>query len=486
MTQTQFLLMIIATIPFANCLLMKLCAESPSIINFINRLLPILFLTNAIGLYGNLKSDRSYLMISEAIRGISLGFAVDEIAVGFLFLLSFFWLIFVFYYHRFSQFSTAKNTNDFKFFFILTVAFLNLVFISKNLLTTLFFYNCLVLLCHFFAVKFLHKNDTKFSRFFTFLLYLESIFFFLAIVATYKFTAQIEFIDGGIIPQNFDQARYSLLLALYLGGLFLSVLLPCYLLYRNINLDPLVIYILFFLAYGFSGLYIFIKLLNFVFGFQGFSLIVFKIGFEFFEWIFLLNIGVASVLLVLNKGLKSSFFYLFFQQFLFALFSIILFATYSETKIYISLFSFLFSITLIFLCISNFILHLNKAKNKSLAGLFHNLPITSVLFIFGVFNLIGIIPAIGIVEKFFLIKIIFQKKLLLSGIILLVNLMSLGIFLWRIFYPFHQQESQLQKDDFAKEIDFDSGLILTALITAITMFLGLIFFPSIINFFNGL
>lgn len=486
MTQTQFLLMIIATIPFANCLLMKLCAESPSIISFINKFLPILFLTNAIGLYGNLKNDRSYLVISEAIRGISLGFAVDEIAVGFLFLLSFFWLIFIFYHHRFSQFSETKNSHDFEIFFILTVAFLNLVIISKNLLTTLFFYNCLVLLCHFFAVKFLHKNDTKFSRFFTFLLYLESIFFFLAIVATYKFTAQIEFVDGGIIPQNFDQTRYSLLLALYLSGLFLSVLLPCYLLYRNINLDPLVIYILFFLAYGFSGLYIFIKLLNFVFGLQGFSLIIFKIGFGFFEWIFLLNIGVASLLLALSKGLKSSFFYLFFQQFLFALFSIIFFATYSKAKIYIGLFSFLFSITLIFLCISNFILYLNKTENKILNGIFYSLPVTSVLFIFGIFNLIGIIPAIGVVEKFFLIKIIFQKKLLLSGIILLVNLMGLGIFLWKIFYPFHRQESQLQKNDFAKEIDFDSCLILTALITAIAMFLGLIFFPSIINFFNGL
>lgn len=481
MTQTQFLLLTIAMLPFVNCLFAKLWKDVPSLVNFINKLSPILFLINVIGLYGNIKNDNSYFVFAEAMRGISLGFAVDEIALIFLFLLSFFWLIFVFYSQSFLQISAAKNADHLKVFFVLIVAFVNLIIISKNLLTTLFFYNCLVLMCHFFAVKFLHKSDTKISRLFTFLLYLESIFFFLAIVATYKFTDQIEFANGGIISQNFDQTKHSLLLALYFSGLFLSVILPSYLLYRNITLDPLAIYILFFLAYGFSSLYIFIKLLNFVFGFKGFALILSKIGFEFFEWVFLINISLASVFLLLSKNFKSSFFYLFFQQFLFVLFSVIVFVIFGKEKIYLSLFSFFLALTLIFLCISNFVLYLGKLKSNGFEGNFYDLKITTTLFIFGIFNLIGIVPAIGAVEKFLLIKIILQKKLLLSALILFVNFLALSLFAWKILHPLLKREAGLEKNDLAREVDFDSNLILTALTVAIAMFLGLIFFPFVTN-----
>jgi len=489
MTQTQFLLLTIAAIPFANCLFARLWKDIPSLANFVNKLSPILFLINVVGLHGNIKHDNSYLVLAEAMRGISLGFAIDEIALIFLFLLSFFWLIFAFYSQSFLQIGEVKNADHLKVFFVLILAIVNLIIISKNLLTTLFFYNCLVLICHFFAVRFLHKSDTKISRLFTLLLYLESVFFFLAIVATYKFTAQIEFVNGGIIPQNFDQTKHSLLLALYFSGLFLSVLLPCYPLYRNITLNPLVIYILFFLAYGFSSLYIFVKLLNFVFGFKGFTLIISKIGLNFFEWIFLINIGVASLFLLLSKNLKSSFFYLFFQQFSFVLFSVIIFVIFGKVKIYFSLFSFFLSLTLIFLCIANFALYLGKLKSSKLEGHFYDLKITAILFAFGIFNLIGIAPAVGAVEKFFLIKIIIQKKLLLSALILVVNFLGLSLFAWKALFPLTRQKGQPENNDSAKEIarqiDFDSNLILTPLTVVIAMFLGLIFFPFLTNLASG-
>lgn len=487
MTQTQFLILLLSIIPFANCVAIKLWAHSPRLINIGNKLAPFLFLVNLIGLYGNFRHDNSYLALIEATRGISLGFVVDQLAMGFLFLLDFFWIIFAFYSQRFWQLSEVKDNNDFRFFFALIIAFVNLIIISKNLLTILFFYNCLVLLCHFFAVKFFHKKEGRFSQIFTFFLYLESIFLFLAIVATYKFTGQIEFNSGEMALEKLDQARYILLLVLYVSGLFLSVLLPSYLLYRNINLDLMIVYSLFFLGYALSSLYIFIKLFNFVFGFKGFALLISKIGFGYIEWIFLPNIIAASYFLIASKGLKSSFFYLLFQQFTFTLFTIFAFIAFDPSKVYLSLFSFLLSITLIFLCLSNFVLYLSKATDKRLEGLFYNLKVTTVFLIFGVLNLIGIAPGVGLMEKFFLIKILFKKKLLLSGLIFIVNFASLALFAWKIFFPlFVKNKEGLSKEDveITKNIDFDSNLILTALIVVVAIFLSLILFPFVINFFS--
>jgi formate hydrogenlyase subunit 3/multisubunit Na+/H+ antiporter MnhD subunit len=267
----------------------------------------------------------------------------------------------------------------------------------------------------------------------------------------------------------------------------MAIFIPSYLLYRNfINLDPIIIYILFFLAYGLSTLYIFIKILAFTFGFKSFALMS-ENFLQIIEWIFLVNILCTSIFLLFSKGLKSSFFYLFFQQFLFALFSIFIFTIYDKSSVCLALFSFLLSITLIFLTTSNFILYLSKLEHKWLGGLFYNLKITSVLFIFAIFNLIGLAPGIGAVEKFYLIKILFQKELIVPGIIFGINFTSLLLFAWKVIYPLFLHDTEISAEEIksageiAKAIDFDSSLILSALTVAVIIFLGLILFPILTN-----
>ncbi|OFW81353.1 MAG: hypothetical protein A2887_00965 [Alphaproteobacteria bacterium RIFCSPLOWO2_01_FULL_40_26] len=484
-TSTQLLLLVITAIPLLNCLMFRFCAEFPKLTNFVNKIMPVLFAANLFGLYGSLKSDNSYLTLIEAMRGISIGFFVDRIAFGFLVALNFFWLVFVFYSRRFLQISLAKNIDDLMFFFTLAIAFITLIILGKNLLSVLFFYNCLIFLSYFFAAKFLHRGETRFSRFFVFLLYLEAIFFFLAIVATYKFTAQIEFGNGGNFGTNFDRQKHALLLILYLIGLFFSVLFPAYLFYRNINLDTLVLYVFFFLSYAFVSLYIFIKIIAYIFGFHGFAILIKAIGFSVFEGLFLFNIIAASLFLLFSKGIKSSFFYLFFHQFVICLFLIFLVAVFDAGKVYIPIFSFLFSFTLIFLCLSNLVLYLTKAADKSMSGLFYSLTITSSLLIFAFANMLGIAPAFGAIEKFFVIKIIWQKKLLISAMILLVNFISIAILAWKMIMPlFLRVEKSIEDNDLAKNIDYDSSLILTGLTVAILIFLGLVLFSPIINFFE--
>jgi formate hydrogenlyase subunit 3/multisubunit Na+/H+ antiporter MnhD subunit len=298
---------------------------------------------------------------------------------------------------------------------------------------------------------------------------------------------RIDFVEGGIIPEKLSSDKYALLLILYCGGLFTSLLLPFYLFYRSINIEPIIVYVLFFLAYGLSSLYIFIKLLAFVFGFSGFATVILQLGYgDFFncvEWIFLVNITVASVFLVFSKSLKSSFFYLFFQQFLCTLFAIFIFAVFDESLILLTLLSFLLSFSLVFLSISNCILYLKKSQQKWLSGLFYNLKISVILFVFAIGNLMGIIPGIGAVEKFFLIKIIMQKELWLTAIVFGINFFSLIIFSWKIFYPiFFQLDESEVKSNLGDEIDYDSSLILTPLILVVAIVFGLIFFPILTKF----
>jgi len=247
MTQTQFLLFLIAIIPLLNCLVMRFAMVLDNLLNISGKIIPILYLLVLVILYKSIQSDDSYIKIAEAAKGISIGFSADKISLIFMSFLGFFWLIFAFYSQRFLQINPIKNIYDLKMFFLVMITLVNFVIISKGLLTILFFYSGLILFSYFFAAKFLHKSDNKFSKFFSLILYLQTIFLFLAIVGTYKVTGQIDFVNGGITNESFGYQSCGLLLFLYLVGLFLSILLPCYLLYHNINLNPLILYVFFFL-----------------------------------------------------------------------------------------------------------------------------------------------------------------------------------------------------------------------------------------------
>ena len=208
-------------------------------------------------------------------------------------------------------------------------------------------------------------------------------------------------------------------------------------------------------------------------------MIISDFGFGLIEIFFLINIIIVGVFLTISKDLKSSFFYLFFQQVLLVLFEIFLLGVFQKGRIYLPVISFSLSISLAFFCLSNFSIYLQKAENKSLDGLFTELKITSILFLLAISNMIGISPAIALVKNFFMMKAIFTKHLTASMVILGLNSLSLIIFALKILYPlvFGRVEKRSQADEaLAKDIDYDSSLMLIPLLFGIAMVMALIFF----------
>lgn len=254
------------------------------------------------------------------------------------------------------------------------------------------------------------------------------------------------------------------------------MLVPYFIFFRKPNIEPIITYVFFFLAYSFGSICIFVKLLILVFGLDFSAKILAGNGFTLLEIIFFFNILVASILTVFSRGIKLSFFYLFFQQLFFVIFSIIFFATFKARMVYLGLISFSLSLTLIFFCVSNITLYLSKSSTKSLIGLFYQLPINTTLLIFSIASMAGLIPTIGAIEKFQLIKIIWQKNLWISASIIAINSTALTIFAGKMFYHFISRlDEDLSEENLicARNIDFDSSLVLTSLLTAIIILSGL-------------
>lgn len=463
---TQIFLFNLIALPLLGCLIASLNKQN-FFFKFADGILPVLFFANLIGL------DNQFHDI--IVDDIFMGFYLNKTAFCFLLLLNFLWLVLAFYFQRFWEINSFQKTSQLRVFLNFVIAFLVIIFVSKSLMVTLFFYSCLIIASQLFVVRFLRANEINFLRLFNFLLYFESFFFFLAMVATYKLVGRIDFIKGGIVDQNLGRDEEAILLIFFAFGLFFSVILPYFLFFRKIDLEPIVTYSLLFFSYSFSSLCILVKLIHSTFGFESFANIFAEGGFGVIESIFLFNVTIASVFLLFSKGLKLSFFYLFFQQFFVAIFLSFLLGIFDSEKIYLSLISFSLAITLVFFSVSNIATYLAKSEEKTLLGLFYKLPISTSLLIFGIVSMAGLTPTICAVEKFFVLKAIWHNHLWISAAVIFVNSLSLLIVAGKLSYHFlSHKKSNSGEENFAlaRDIDFDSRLILTSLLTLILMLVG--------------
>jgi len=351
----------------------------------------------------------------------------------------------------------------------------------------LFFYVCIIVSSHFFGIKYFHKIETKFTKFFTFLLYFESFLIFLATVATFKMNGQIEFIDKIILPLNYDEFYHGIIFLLFFFGLFLAMVAPFYIFFKNIKFDGLSLFVIFLMAYAFSSGFVFLKIVSYIYGIKGFAVLAKVYGTKFFEYLFVINIGITSFFIFKERDLKASSFFLFVHQFNFLIFSILIHLAGKFNYAFISFLAFIINFILIFFCLANFEIYFKKSNEKNYKGLFYLMPITSCILFFSIFSLTGLSPSISTVDKFFIIFYIIKNKLYFSLIIYFLNFITLLAFSIKIIKIFLNKEvdnSNSKKLAIAKKIDFDSSLILSILSIAIVSFVGLIFFSYIIQFLS--
>lgn len=487
MSSGKLLLFIVAFLPILSWFTLRFFRYSQTFYNFCYRLFPILYLINLFQASNFFVKEFYFFTISESIRGISLSLYADKISILFLFLVGFIWLFFAFYSKRFFEINIDKNANYFKEFFVLIISFLSLLILSKNLFTILFFYVCIIVSSHFFGIKYFHKIETKFTKFFTFLLYFESFLIFLATVATFKINGQIEFIDKIILPLNYDEFYHGIIFLLFFFGLFLAMVVPFYIFFKNIKFDGLSLFVIFLMAYAFSSGFVFLKIINYIFGIKGFAVLAKVYGTKFFEYLFVINIAITSFFIFKERDLKASSFFLFVHQFNFLIFSILTHLSGKFNYAFISFFSFIINFILIFFCLASFEMYFKKSNEKSYAGLLNLMPVTSCILFFAILSLTGLAPSIAMIDKFFLITHIVKNKLYFSLFIYLLNFITLLVFAIKIIRIFLTKEVEgvnSKKIIIAKKIDLDSNLILSILSVAIVGLGGLIFFSYIIQFLS--
>jgi formate hydrogenlyase subunit 3/multisubunit Na+/H+ antiporter MnhD subunit len=462
MSKTQCLLFLVLLIPLINIVCAKLCAKSHYVINFINKAFPVIFFMN---LFGFLSVDNinASLLIFPSSTLFSFGFTIDKMSLLFLCLLNFIWLIFAFYASSFAKLCHEQHLDNISFVTAVIILFLVLIVVSHNILTMCLFYMLLLFSGYKFATTSLIEEGSTLHKIITYLLCFQAICLCLALLFTGIFAG-----DHLPILSSASHLAQTNIIFLYLGALFLMTLTPFYVVLRHFHFNLSKTYMLFFLALGFSSLYILMKILLSVFGFA-----LSESGVPLLESIFLINLCISSYQLLASKTLKSTFLHIFFNQLNFTVFTIFIFAASMQSKIELPLISFTLSITLLFMCFSNIVIYLQTDEKSDLGivskAIFGELRVTCMLLIFAILNLIGIVPGLGMFEKFFLIKAVSNEGSYISEMIFTLNFLTLLAFAGKIFYPLFDKATKpsIKESELSKTIDSDSGLMLTSLITAI-------------------
>ena len=169
----QIFTLLIAMIPFANILLVRAKSDNVKLCRTLNLVFPKIFCF-AIIILLLLKNDKNISIEFFSFFSLSFAFSITKLSLIFLAFLGFFWLVFAIYIQK--LLATSNIEKDFYEYFLLIIATLCLLFLSKNLVTLLVFYQTLVIIYHFFSSKFLYKKDGNNLISFTLLFLLQTIF----------------------------------------------------------------------------------------------------------------------------------------------------------------------------------------------------------------------------------------------------------------------------------------------------------------------
>jgi len=492
MNQGQFFLFIIALFPLFACISLRFFRNYPNFYNFVYYLLPVAFLVNLFKATHYFRRDIYELTLYEAMDKVSLAFYVDKISILFLFILAVLWLVFAFYSLRYFQISFEKNSTRIREYFVLIVSLVNFLILSKNLFTILFFYIYLIISSHFFTNKHFNLRESKFTKLFTWVLYCESFLIFVATILTFKMNHNIDFVNQVVLPNNYHEIYHLIVFALFFCGLFLMMIVPFYLLFKNIKFSSLTLMIVFLLSYALPSIFMFLKIINYIYGIKGLALFSKKYGLIVFELIILVNLLISSYKYLRERELKTALFYLFVSQFGVLILSILIHLTHRFNYSFIAFIAFIINFMLVFLMSANLELFLSKIHNKNLqknlTGIFYKMPISSMIFFYGLFSLIGLSPSLSALEKIAMMPHLLKNDYQLAFWVFLLNFILVMIFILKELYIFFDKKTPYDEDEdeniiarfneIAKTIDNDSNLILTGLLVAIA---GIVFL-----FFNNI
>lgn len=470
----SLLIVIGITLPGIGAAVLALLGRWPNLRDSVALIIAILTFATIYQLYIPVETGiRPALHILDLTSDLNLSFHLEPLGMLFALVASSLWILTLLYAIGYMRNHHEENQTRFFSFFSLAIAAALGAAFSGNMLTLFFFYELLTLSTYPLVTHHRTQAALKAGRIYMGILLTTSIgFLLLAIILTYLFSGNLNFVPGGILPNKTSDLMTIVLLMLYAYGTGKAALIPIHGWLPNAMVAPTpVSALLHAVAVVKTGVFTILKVVIYIFGIDNLrgidSHIVLTYSATF-------TIVIASLIALRQDNLKARLAYSTVGQLAY----IILGASLANTagiigaSLHIAIHAF-GKITLFF-CAGAIMVRLHKTEISDMQGIGRTMPITMTAFLIASLSIIGLPPLGGTWSKWYLLSGTLEAGFTFATIALLISSLLniaylLPIPIRAFFYSDKNQNTQISEAPLA--------CVLPLVITA-TISIGLFIYPD--------
>ena len=372
----------------------------------------------------------------EVFPNVGLSFHIEPIGLVFSSIASLLWFVNSIYSIGYLRGNSEQNQTRFYAYVSLSIFAVMGIAFASNLFTFFLFYELLTFLTYPLVTHNGSSNAKQGGKIYLGILLFTSIcFLLLAICITYSFAATLDFIKGGILPNDLSNAEITILLLIFCFGVGKAALFPFHSWLPAAMVAPTpVSALLHAVAVVKAGVFGIIKIIVYIFGIdylQGISAISILTVLAGFTIIF------ASYKAMKSTNLKQRLAFSTVSQLSYITMAASLATPLAVAAAIFHLLSHAFGKITLFFAAGSIYTSLHKSDIKEMRGIFYQMPITMICFSLGAFSMIGLPPTVGLLSKWFIITgAVGAQDFFVLSILILSTILNASYFLPIIYDAF--------------------------------------------------
>ncbi|MCL2567568.1 MAG: monovalent cation/H+ antiporter subunit D family protein [Alphaproteobacteria bacterium] len=467
----KYLILLIIFLPFLSFLNSLWLNKHPTIRERLNAAIAVINFILSIVAYNKFAAGEFVNFKFIAINSyLYLGFYTEKITMIFAIMVNFLWIISMIYSIGYMYSHKEKHLGRFFAFYCLSISFTLCIAFSSNLITTFLFYEALTLATFpLVAHKLTPETKINVKVYLSILIGTSLLFFLPAIITTLLYLGSINYTLGGLFirAENTNIYMVFLLLLLFIFGVAKTGIMPVHKWLPAAMVAPTpVSALLHAVAVVKSGVFVFIKIIIYIFGIDYLNVVISKMF--TINWLLVIpctTIILASIVALYQDNLKKMLAYSTISQLSYIVLGVLLLSNAGIISSVVNILAHAFAkITLFFAAGSIYVLA-HKDKISQLKGIGRKMPITMTAFSIAALSMIGFPLTGGFMGKWFLLKGIWESSqhwvifvIIASTVLNALYFLPVIINAFFYKYPENKDEAEVIK----KSPHMDAAMIITA------------------------
>ncbi len=374
------------------------------------------------------------LHLAEVVPGVFLELKVEPLGMIFALIASSLWILNSIYSIGYMRANQERNQTRFYVCFALAIASVMGLAFAGNLFTLFVFYEMLTLTTYPLVAHKGTPEALRSARVYLGILVTTSVCFLLAgIIATYAYTGDLEFRQGGVFSKVLASGELGapvlgVLFVLYMYGIGKAALMPMHRWLPAAMVAPTpVSALLHAVAVVKAGVFSVVKVIVYTFG--PLSLVKFGQG----SWLIYMagaTILIASFIALFQDNLKRRLAYSTVSQLSYIIIAAALLSPISIMAAALHIAAHAFGKITLFFAAGAIYTAAHKTEVSELDGIGRRMPFTMAAFTIGTMSMIGLPPTAGFISKWYLLGAAWEtESSFVVVVIVLSTLLNAGYFL---------------------------------------------------------